>query len=62
MGEAKRNINSMLKKQGLLPPKPPNMSAAERSRRMQRAFEEALDNYHGKGMFKLLTKIANEED
>jgi len=52
----------MLKKQGLLPPKPPNMSAAERSRRMQRAFEEALDNYHGKGMFKLLTKIANEED
>ena len=42
MGQHKTNPNSILKKQGLLPPKPIPMGAPERRRRLQEMVEMKL--------------------
>lgn len=55
MGEAKRNINSMLKKQGLLPPKEPNLTAEERRILSEEAFIKAYGTGI-EGLIRLATK------
>lgn len=55
MGESKRNINSMLKKQGLLPPKEPNLTAEERRILNEEAFVRAY-GVGIEGLIKLVNK------
>lgn len=56
MGASKTNPNSILKKQGLLPPKPPNMSAEER----RIMHEEAFNRAYGPGVLGLLNFATKE--